>query len=45
MLKFMEDENYIAMDYYFTNKFETNSFFKHYWTDKVYFLQGSNYKN
>ena len=44
MLKFMEDENYIAMDYYFTNKFETNSFFKHYWTDKVYFLQGSNYK-
>tara|TARA_B110000261_G_C13061705_1_gene348463 strand:+ start:67 stop:1749 length:1683 start_codon:yes stop_codon:yes gene_type:complete len=43
MLKFMEDENYIAMDYYFTNKFESDNLFKHYWTDKVYFLQGSNY--
>ena len=43
MLKFMEDENYIAMDYYFTDKIEKNNFFKHYWTDKVYFLQGSNY--
>lgn len=43
MLNCMEEENYIALDYYFTNKFETNINLKHYWTDKVYFLQGSNY--
>ena len=39
----MEDENYIALDYYFTNKFETNINLKHYWTDIPYFIQGSNY--
>jgi len=43
MLNCMEDENYIALDYYFTNKFETNINLKHYWTDIPYFIQGSNY--
>ena len=43
MLKSMEDKNYIALDYYFTNKFETNVKLKHYWTDISYFIQGSNY--
>lgn len=43
MLKSMEDENYIALDYYFINKFETNVKIKQYWTDINYFIQGSNY--
>ena len=43
MLNCMEDENYIALDYYFTNKFETNVNLKHYWTNVSYFIQGTNY--
>ena len=44
MLKHMEEENYIAMDYYYSNKCEIDTSFKHYWTDIPYFLQATNYK-
>lgn len=37
------DLNYGApLDYYMINKFELDDNFKHYWTNKTYFIQGSN---
>jgi hypothetical protein len=42
-LKYMNETPFNApFDYYMFNKFEIDDNFKHYWTSKSFFLQGSN---